>query len=40
MDSIINFDNQIKEGLASLEFLLKIAELNDNELNSILKNGR
>ena len=35
-----DFDNSIKEGFALFEYLLKLKEINDPELNKILENGR
>lgn len=38
--SLKDFDNSIKEGFALLEYLLKLKEINDSEINKILDDGR
>lgn len=35
-----DFDNSVREGFALFEYLLKLKEINDPELNKILENGR
>lgn len=38
--SLKDFDNSVREGFALFEYLLKLKEINDPELNKILENGR
>ena len=38
--SLKDFDNSVREGFALFEYLLKLREINDHELNKILDDGR